>query len=315
MPLLSVNHHYFRKRCTGRGIYPTSPIALAKEVMAIRQSGWRIGNESDILKFASGELRADDKVVIMTFDDGLREQLSALKQLEQLDASAICYVSTSAIVDKVVLEVHKLQMIRAKVDDKEVAKALDTRFDFSHHSFDDELLAIQYRYDNQLARRIKYFLNFVVDEQAKLQWISEYFASLFGDERAVAEKLYMDKSEVEYLSKKCLLGSHAHSHLPLATLPDKDIMKELQAACNILKEIAGTKTVGVSYPFGGKSAVSEIVFSCASLVGHEYGWTMERGINYSADSYNSMALKRIDVNDLTHWLATDTSANHEIVQT
>lgn len=307
MPLLAVNHHYYRECCTGQGIYPTSPIALAEEIAAIRGSGWRVGNESDILKFVSGELGADDKVVIITFDDGLREQLSALKQLEQLDASAMCYVPTSTIVDRVVLGVHKLQMIRAKVEDEEVAKELDNRFDFFGHTFDDELLAIQYRYDGKLARRIKYFLNFVIDTQEKLQWTSEYFESLFGDERAVAEKLYMHKSEIEYLSKKCLLGSHAHSHLPLATLPDEEILKELQLASDILKDITGTQTMGMSYPFVGKSAVSEKVFSCASLVGHEYGWTMERGINYSGGSFNKMALKRVDVNDLVQWLAEDTS--------
>ena len=81
MPLLAVNHHYYRENGTGRGIYPITPKALAEEVTAIREAGWRVGNESDILKFVSAELSADDKVVIITFDDGLREQLSALKQL------------------------------------------------------------------------------------------------------------------------------------------------------------------------------------------------------------------------------------------
>jgi peptidoglycan/xylan/chitin deacetylase (PgdA/CDA1 family) len=312
--LLAVNHHYYRESGAGRGIYPITPKGLAEEVTAIRRAGWRVGNESDIIKFISGELGADDKVVIITFDDGLREQLSALKQLEQLDASAICYVPTGIIVDHGVLEVHKLQMIRAQVADEEIARALDTRFDFSHQIFDDDLLAIQYRYDNQLARRIKYFLNFVIDAQEKINWTSEYFESLFGDERAVAQKLYMDKSEIECLSKKRLLGSHGHSHLPLATLSQVEILKELQTASDILKDITGAQTVGMSYPFGSKSAVSETVFSLSSQVGYEYGWTMERGINYMGDAFNKLALKRIDVNDLAQWLVEDTSAQLGIVQ-
>lgn len=308
MPLLAVNHHYYRESGLGRGIYPTTSKALAEEVAAIRKAGWRVGNEPDILRFLSGELGIDDKVVIITFDDGLREQLSALKQLERLDASAICYVPTCPIVNNVVLEVHKLQMIREQVKDEEVAKALDNRFDFSLRAFDDELLEIQYRYDNPLARRIKYFLNFVIDAEDKLDWTSEFFEARFGDERTVAKELYMDRSEIEYLSKKRLLGSHSHSHLPLATLPEEEILKELQVANDILRDITGARVTGVSYPFGGKSAVSDEVFSNALKIGHEYGWTMERGVSQSGEVLNKMALKRIDVNDLPQWLAEGASA-------
>ena len=86
---------------------------------------------------------------------------------------------------------------------------------------------------------------------------------------------------------------------------EEEILEELKTASNILKDITGTQTVGVSYPFGGKSAVSGQVFSYAAEIGHEYGWTMERGINFSDDEFNKLALKRIDVNDLDRWLDKD----------
>jgi peptidoglycan/xylan/chitin deacetylase (PgdA/CDA1 family) len=315
MPLIAVNHHYYREKGTGRGIYPTTPSALMQEVSVIRKAGWRIGDETDILRFVSGELDTDDKVAIITFDDGFREQLGALKLLEQIDASAICYLPTVVLVDNAVLEVHKLQMIRAQLTDEEIGEALSNRFDFSTQFWDDELLRNQYRYDNQLARRIKYFLNFMIDPQEKQRWMSSLFESIFGDERAAAGTLYMSKSEIKQLSKKRLLGSHAHSHIPLATLCEDEVLRELQTAKDILSDLTGTQIIGVSYPFGGKSAVSETVYSLASTIGHEYGWTMERGISYIDETFDNMALKRIDVNDLANLLIDEASARTDFTQT
>lgn len=303
MPLLAINHHYYRESGTGRGIYPTTPRMLADEVLKMRAAGWRIGIEEDIFAFLSGRLAADDKVAILTFDDGLAEQMDALGQLEALGASAIFYVPTAPIMERFVLDVHKLQMIRAHVEDAEIAVELDRAFSFGNKEFDDDLLAIQYRYDDELGRRVKYFLNFMLEEDARLAWTTNYFTSLFGDEREVADSLYMSRDDLCRLSVKRLLGSHAHSHLPLATLGAERMFHELAHSRRLIEEITTRSPAGVSYPFGGKSAVGQEVFDCASSCGYEYGFTMERGINNLPEKANPMALRRIDVNDLDSWLS------------
>jgi peptidoglycan/xylan/chitin deacetylase (PgdA/CDA1 family) len=231
MPLLAVNHHYFGKFGSGRGIYPTTPEMLIDEVQKIRTAGWRIGCEEDIIAFLSGQLEANDRVVILTFDDGLAEQMAALQQLDALGASATFYVPTAPIVERFVLDVHKLQMIRARVTDAEIAIELRKVFAFGTMKFDDDLLAIQYRYDDILGRRVKYFLNFMLDEDAKLAWMTKYFNALFGDEKEVAASLYMSRDDLCKLSNKRMLGSHAHSHLPLATLPPERVLHELSIIC------------------------------------------------------------------------------------
>jgi peptidoglycan/xylan/chitin deacetylase (PgdA/CDA1 family) len=311
MPLLAINHHYCRESGTGRGIYPTTPRMLADEVLKIRAAGWRIGIEEDIFAFLSGRLAADDKVAILTFDDGLAEQMSALGQLEALGASAIFYVPTAPIVERFVLDVHKLQMIRARVEDAEIAVELDKAFSFGKKEFDDDLLAIQYRYDDELGRRVKYFLNFMLEEDARLAWTAKYFTSLFGDEREVAVSLYMSPDDLRRLSVKRLLGSHAHSHLPLATLEPERMLHELAHSRRLIEEITTTFPVGVSYPFGGKSAVGHEVFDRASSCGYAYGFTMERGINELLEKENPMALRRIDVNDLDRWLSIEAGGNEK----
>lgn len=282
---------------------------LADEVLKIRAAGWRIGIEDDIFAFLSGRLAADDKVAILTFDDGLAEQMGALGQLEALGASAIFYVPTAPIVERFVLDVHKLQMIRARVEDAEIAAELDKTFSFGKKVFDDDLLAIQYRYDDELGRRVKYFLNFMLEEDARLAWTTKYFTTLFGDEREVAASLYMSRDDLRRLSAKRLLGSHAHSHLPLATLEAERMLHELAHSHRLIEEITTSFPAGVSYPFGGKSAVGHEVFDCASSCGYAYGFTMERGINDLPEKANPMALSRIDVNDLDRWLSVGAGGN------
>ncbi|MCP9830081.1 polysaccharide deacetylase family protein [Synechococcus sp. HJ21-Hayes] len=285
---------------------------LAEEVLKIRSAGWRIGIEEDIFAFLSGRLAADSKVAILTFDDGLAEQMDALGQLEALGASAIFYVPTAPIVERFVLNVHKLQMIRARVEDVVIAAELDKTFSFGTKEFDDDLLAIQYRYDDRLGRRVKYFLNFMLEEDARLSWTTKYFASLFGDEREVAASLYMSSDDLRRLSVKRLLGSHAHSHLPLATLGDDQMLHELAYSRRLIQEMTTSFPAGVSYPFGGKSSVGHEVFERASSSGYIYGFTMERGINDLPVKANPMALRRIDVNDLDRWLVVGAGDNERL---
>lgn len=309
MPLLAINHHYYRESGTGRGIYPTTSRMLADEVLKIRAAGWRIGTEEDIFAFLSGRMAADDKVAILTFDDGLAEQMGAFGQLEALGASAIFYVPTAPIMDRFVLDVHKLQMIRARVEDAEIAAELDKAFSFGKKEFNDDLLAIQYRYDDELGRRVKYFLNFVLDDDERQVWTAKYFEALFGDEREVAESLYMSIENLCSLSEKQLLGSHAHLHLPLATLDTDRMLHELAFSRQLIEEVTSIPPVGISYPFGGKSAVGHEVFDGAISCGYSYGFTMERGINDLMEKANPMALRRIDVNDLDHWLSVGAGGN------
>jgi hypothetical protein len=302
LSLLAINHHYYRLTSSGYGIYPVTPRQLHGEVIKIRESGWRIGTEEDVVAFVSGQLKPRDKVAVITFDDGLKEQIQAIKDLQDIGAAAICYVPTVPIIDEIVLDVHKLQMIRAKVDDHDLAKELTNSFSFENHVFDDELLSIQYRYDNLVARRIKYFLNFILTEDEKVQWLAKYFCSLFGSEKSVSNKLYMSKSELVLLSKQGMLGSHAHSHVPLSGVTDGVLEEELSKSAQILEDITGKKMLGISYPFGGKSAVSDKVFRESQKHGYNYGWTMTRGVNKERAEFDPLALERIDVNDIDNWL-------------
>lgn len=299
MPLLAVNHHYFRASNTGQGIYPITPDALTSEIALLR-SRWRIGGEADILQFCHGG-GMTEAVCVLTFDDGLKEQMNTLALLDSLGVTAMYFVPTAPFLQREVLDVHKLHMIRSRLSDVELAADLGRRFNFETYQFDDQLLAIQYRYDEPVSRKVKYFLNFVLDASARLEWTSRRFVEIFGSERAASEALYMSAEDLRVLAGRHLLGTHAHAHLPLATLSATHARQEIEQSLDVLEDLSGQRPVGISYPFGGQSAVSSSVFETAQALGLQYGFTMERGVNANGDGY-PMALKRIDVNDVKAWI-------------
>ena len=299
MSLLAVNHHYFRSTSTGQGIYPTTPGALTAEVEQLR-ARWRIGGEADIMQHCHGG-GTTDAVCILTFDDGLKEQMKTLALLDSLGVTAMYFVPTAPLLQREVLDVHKLHMIRSRLSDAELAADLQQRFSFGTYEFDDQLLAIQYRYDEPISRKVKYFLNFVLGPSARVEWTSRRFVEIFGSEQAASEALYMSAEDLHVLARRHLLGTHAHTHVPLATLTAAQAQREIEQSLDVLENLAGRRPLGISYPFGGKSAVNESVFATAQASGLKYGFTMERGIN-AEGGVSPMALNRIDVNDGHAWV-------------
>ena len=116
------------------------------------------------------------------------------------------------------------------------------------------------------------------------------------------KKVYLTKDELRFLSENNMLGSHCHNHIPLALYKDEIIRNELEKSYIFLKNSLNKFPLGVSYPYGGKSAVNDSVFSLAKSTGYKYGLTMERGINYYSNDLNPFALKRIDSNDIKSWI-------------
>lgn len=298
MPLLAVNHHYFRDFGPGRGIYPTSPTQMEANVRALRDGGWALGAQSDVIRFCDANDSVSEKLCVITFDDGLKEQMRCLRVLESQGADAVFFVSTAPMVTGRVLDVHKMHMIRAELTDEQLVPRL-RHFGFDSYVFDRDVLALQYRYDGEISQQVKYFLNFVMDLEQRDRWVTDLFQELFADEKTVSAALYMDADDWRALARKGCLATHGHHHLPLATLLPEAIAADIAMSLQVIREQTGYDVRGIGYPFGGKTAVSESVFNAAKALGLDYGFTMQRGVNPAPS--NPMALNRIDVNDLSQY--------------
>jgi peptidoglycan/xylan/chitin deacetylase (PgdA/CDA1 family) len=94
-----------------------------------------------------------------------------------------------------------------------------------------------------------------------------------------------------------MLGSHTHSHLPLATLPDAQIEFEIGHSADILRRIAGRRLEYISYPYGSPDAVDERVIAAARRAKMSIGFTMLRGVNTDAGAC-ALSFKRVNTNDV-----------------
>jgi len=240
-----------------------------------------------------------DNLCIITFDDGLKEQMKAFGYLVRRGLSALFFVPTEPLIKGVVLDVHKLHLIRTIKKDEDLVLNAERYFGVCmKDEVDIDQASKQYRYDNPDAQRFKYFLNFVLDAEKRSKWINNIFAETVGDQDKVAQSLYMDKEDIILLAKHEMLGTHAHTHRPLASLDEETIDSEIFESINILKDVCGKKPFGISYPYGGPDAISSIVDTIARKHEIKYGFTMIRSINSRADLKRPCMLNRIDTNDI-----------------
>jgi hypothetical protein len=302
MQLLAVNYHYYRTEMPASGIHPISPARFAVQIEQLART-WTIASERQVIEALEGGDRGQTGLCLITFDDGLKEQMQAMRWLMGRNLAAVCYVPTAPLVERRVLDVHKLHIIRSLRSDAELAACLSKKFGQRFKDIDEAAATYQYPYDGDVARQVKYFLNFVLDSQARGAWIDVLFRELAGDEGEAAEALYMDRDDLRELARRGMLGTHSHSHLPLARLGEDAVRDDIGRSLDILEDIIGMRARGISYPYGGPMAVDAMVGRVASEFGLAYGLTMRSGINDPTELIQPMLLARIDTNDVSTFLA------------
>ncbi len=296
MNLLAVNFHYFREETYNSGIYPVSKAALTKQLDALAKEYSFISQEQ-ILHKLKHKAKDEKNYCVITIDDGLKEQMHAFDYLQSLGIPSILYVPSYPIQNQQVLDVHKLHYVRTHMKDQELYDILNQQFNIDTFNFDEASLANQYRYDEPLSRKVKYFMNFVLTNQEKQEAIDVFFAQLISDETSFANKLYMNEADIKTLAQADALGSHGHRHMPLATLSKTEAKLDIDLSLEYLERIGEKPIRSFSYPYGGKDAVNESLINHFEGTQVEFAFTMWRGINTEATLLQPYLLQRIDTND------------------
>jgi len=286
--LTAINFHYIREQYPESypGIHGVTPIEFENQLDLLSQA-FNYVSGADIDAAVKGKRNLPENALIVTFDDGLREQYDfAWPILKRKGIPAIFYINTRPIYEKTISHVHQIHMLRAHTPPEQISKQLDS-FLLNHReiipSDMSELAARQYRYDSPLNAHLKYLLNFVLDENRKASFIEATFRGRFGEQAqaAIAENLYMTPAMVLELSQSGSIGTHGHDHLPLAQLSDAEIKLQISASLDCFAKWGCRDIQGISYPYGGRSAVSEALAQTAKHFGLSFGFTMERASNQS----------------------------------
>lgn len=294
MKLLIVNFHYYGDEKFNAGIYPITPNFFQRQLKAIAKE-YTFIRQIELAKYIQESKFPEGNYCLLTFDDGLKQQMQVYQWLVENNIPAVFYVPTRPILESVVLDVHKLHHVRAQMDDKALIKILKNDATYQYTSTDAQQAEGQYKYDDNLAREIKYQLNFKLSDEAKSAFINTTFSKLYPDEEKFSKNFYMNEHDIKQISKSNMLGSHGHGHIPLAQRPNPkdDMLKSI----NYLEQLTNTPIVSFSYPYGSKAAVNENVAVKLENTSIRFALTMWRGINDFNESINPMLLKRVDTND------------------
>jgi len=251
-----------------------------------------------------------DKSIVITFDDGLREQYEfAWPVLRRLGIPGIFFVNTAPILQSTISSVHKIHLLRAHVPPGEFLEML--------HSYarvqgldlavevDEGKATFHYKYDTPEVAQLKYLLNFLLTPTNRDPLIEACFHDVFrGQEAKMSRHLYLDLPALAELGAHGCLGTHAHEHVPLGLLSPEAAQEHIRGSIQCLDDWGGYRPFALSYPYGSREACSPEVAEMARRAGIELALTMERAGN--ADLTMPMFLARFDNNDVpggkaSHW--------------
>jgi peptidoglycan/xylan/chitin deacetylase (PgdA/CDA1 family) len=301
--LVVVNFHYVRPRFDEPypGIHGITPAQLDAQLCLLGDAGTFV-RAAHVRDAACGRRALPDRAVLVTFDDGLREQFeNALPVLDRLAIPALFFVNTAPILNRAVSAVHRIHILRAYISPRRFVEMLHAHAERRGVSLavgpDDAKATAQYRYDSPDVARLKFLLNFQLDPRERDALVADCFAERFGsDERALSQRLYMDVGQLRALARRGMLGTHGHEHLPLGMLDADTLRGCVRDSVHALRSWTGEGPFALSYPYGSLPACSRSAGEIAAEEGIELAFTMERAANFGFE--RPMHLARFDCNDV-----------------
>ncbi len=198
------------------------------------------------------------KKYIFSFDDGLKDHLFASNILKKKNILGIFFINTVPIIEKKILNVHKLHLICGRFKSEEIIKEL-----YSIESINLENIKIpsskRYQLENALDKdhinkiKLKVFLN----QNKNFFLINKLFNFFFSKltQKKILEKFYLSRDDIIDIDRKgMIIGGHSHSHKLLSSLSFKDQNKEIKKNINYLSKILKKKIDFFASPWGDKKS-------------------------------------------------------------
>ena len=301
MKLLIVNYHYLRETKSGQGIYPTTSLELTTQIDLLAKK-FKFISQAELFSFFSNKSYPDGHFCLLTFDDGLKEQLKAFNILKAKKIPGIFFVSTLPLINNKACAVHKFHYIMEQMSFEHLYDHIlqifpESIFQLNDLSFQD-LASRKYIYDSPKWAKLKLYVNFFLDLKGKSLLIDKLFDLLESDEENFVERLYMNKQEIVEIAQKGMLGSHCVTHEPLGKMSDLEIKKELKESKNYLNKVSGEEIFSVSYPYGDKKAVTKSVLEISAEY-YDLGITTQDGINQNNELINqALSLNRVSTSKI-----------------
>lgn len=242
--------------------------------------------------------------LLLTFDDGFADHFgNVFPLLEQAKLQGSFFVPAMPVVEKRMLDVHKIHFILAGVADKkslvdDIFRAIER--DAAKGLQSPAAYYAQYaapsRFDSAEVCFIKQMLQYALPENVRNAIVTDLFTKyVTSDEEAFAAELYLTPDQIRCMVRMGMyFGSHGYSHRWMGHIDRSDQHLEISRSLDFLSSIGATTHRWImSYPYGDWNAeLLELLRGTGCVA----AFTTEVGFgNLKSEP---LLLSRIDTNDL-----------------
>ena len=197
--------------------------------------------------------------ILITFDDGLADHYTAAKILSELNISAIFFIPTCILEEKLPANPIIIHYTIAVFGIEKFLK--EFREILVNNKLDKKLFDIQYSKDKDnvldIISKIKSTFKYKLGYHNSRKILLDIYKNLFSSEyKNMLSTIHLTESQIrEMLEMGHYVGTHTYSHISVAAteLNSDDFIKEIISPKNYLEQKFNTKVNSFSYPFGGKN--------------------------------------------------------------
>jgi peptidoglycan/xylan/chitin deacetylase (PgdA/CDA1 family) len=245
-----------------------------------------------LLDVVEGRIECPPRACVITFDDGWFDNCEyAAPILQKYEVPAVVFVATGFVgSNRTFWQEHMTTLLFSAWKAGDRARPILDKWSIA------SVLAAPERHARQQIR------DFVTDCKRKPQgelraMISELTDTLRSIDVQTAlpgDDRFMSWGQVAQTTADGLvaIGSHAHSHLPLDSLSDADLLADLQQANVTMNRELGSRSQWFAYPNGN---YDQRVMEAVRREGHTMAFTTDSGWVFPGDS--PLALKRLNVGE------------------
>ena len=229
--------------------------------LSMLQKNYHIISLKDALSISTGEdgFNKKNTGILITFDDGLSDHYTAAKILSELNISAIFFIPTCILEEKLPANPTIIHYTIAVFGIEKFLK--EFREILVNNKLDKKLFDIQYSKDKDnvldITSKIKSTFKYKLGYYNSRKILLDIYKNLFSSEyKNMLSTIHLTESQIrKMLEMGHYVGTHTYSHISVAAteLNSDDFIKEIISPKNYLEQKFNTKVNSFSYPFGGKN--------------------------------------------------------------
>ena len=229
--------------------------------LSMLQKNYHVISLKDALSISTGGdgFNKKNTGILITFDDGLSDHYTAAKILSELNISAIFFIPTCILEEKLPANPIIIHYTIAVFGIEKFLK--EFREILVNNKLDKKLFDVQYSKDKDnvldIISKIKSTFKYKLGYHNSRKILLDIYKNLFSSEyKNMLSTIHLTESQIrEMLEMGHYVGTHTYSHISVAAteLNSDDFIKEIISPKNYLEQKFNTKVNSFSYPFGGKN--------------------------------------------------------------